>query len=200
MLHRTVARVLIGVGATALSLTAVPAANASPAAPGATTNAAPSAAVTTLYYDDSQAAEFRSAVAAGAQRWNSSVQNVRLVKAPAGTRAEIQIIADNGWPRAQLGPVRPGGRVTVWFGRQAVSQGYNTTRIAAHELGHSLGLPDRKPGPCSSLMSGSTGGVSCTNALPNASERSAVNSRYASSAALARAIGPRAGTVLVDAP
>ncbi|GAA4096185.1 MULTISPECIES: snapalysin family zinc-dependent metalloprotease [Actinomadura] len=185
MLHRTVARTLVGAGAIALSLTLAPAAGA-----------APSLAVTTLYYDDSQAAEFKSAVAAGAQSWNSSVQNVRLVKAPAGTRAQIRVIADDGWPRATLGPVRPGGQVTVWFGRQAVNEGYNTTRIAAHELGHSLGLPDRKPGPCSSLMSGSTGGVTCTNATPNASERAAVESNYASLAATRST----AGAVVVDAP
>lgn len=198
MLHRTVARALIGVGAIALSLTAIPAASASPASPSAAPAARQSLAQTTLYYDDSQAAEFKSAVAAGVQSWNSSVQNVRLVKAAAGARAEIQIIADNGWPRATLGPVRPGGRVTVWFGRQAVSQGYNTTRIAAHELGHSLGLPDIKPGPCSSLMSGSTGGVSCNNAAPNASERAGVESRYASAAAATT--GSSGGTVVVDAP
>ncbi|MBA9006535.1 snapalysin family zinc-dependent metalloprotease [Thermomonospora cellulosilytica] len=180
MLHRKTARILIGAGALALSMTAAPAAHAAP---------------TTLYYDDSLAAEFKSAVAAGAAAWNSSVQNVRLVKAPAGRRAEIQIIADNGWPRATLGPVRPGGRVTIWFGRQAVAEGYNTTRIAAHELGHSLGLPDRKPGPCSSLMSGSTGGVSCTNALPNTSERAAVERNYAGTA-----VTTGTGRILVDAP
>ncbi|MCW2902107.1 MAG: hypothetical protein JWO67_4372 [Streptosporangiaceae bacterium] len=196
MLHRTVARALIGAGAITLSVTVLPPANASPAA-------APNVpqrilATTTLYYDDSQAAEFKSAVAGGVQSWNSSVQNVRIVKASSGRRAEIQIIADDGWPRATLGPVRPGGRVTVWYGRQAVSQGYNTTRIAAHELGHSLGLPDRKPGPCSSLMSGSTGGVSCTIATPNASERASVEANYSGAAAAARV--PSGGGILIDAP
>ena len=195
MLHRTAARTLIGAGAITLSLAVVPAANASPAAaPGYGT-----LATVTIYYDDSQAAQYRSAITAGVQIWNSSVTNVRLVRATSGRRAEIQIIADSGWPRATLGPVRPGGRGTVWFGREAVDDGYNTTRIAAHELGHSLGLPDRKPGPCSSLMSGSTGGVSCTNATPNASERAAVQANYASAVA-ARGSGSGAGTVVVDAP
>lgn len=182
MPHRTVARALIGAGAIALSVTVIPAANASPAAPQATRRLLP----ITLHYDDSQAAEFTSAIAAGARSWNSSVGNVRLVKAASGERAEIRIVADDGWPRATLGPVRPGGSITVWFGREAVKAGYDTTRIAAHELGHSLGLPDAKPGPCSSLMSGSTGGVSCTNATPNASERAAVEADYARVPAVTR--------------
>ncbi|MFI0453404.1 snapalysin family zinc-dependent metalloprotease [Actinomadura sp. 6N118] len=183
MLRRKGARALIGTAAITLTLSITPAASSA------------ALLATTLYYDDSQAAEFKSAVAAGAQAWNSTVTNVRIQKAPAGRRAEIVVIADNGWPRAQLGPVRSGGRVTIWFGRQAVTDGYNTTRIASHEMGHSLGLPDRKPGPCSSLMSGSTGGVSCTNALPNASERAAVNRTYAGTSAPATS-----GGVLVDAP
>ncbi|XLD98956.1 snapalysin family zinc-dependent metalloprotease [Streptomyces sp. 184] len=169
-------------------------------APGATAVAAPAperALATTVYYDDSQAGEFKSAVAAGAEQWNSTVQNVQLVKAPAGTRAEITVIADNGWPRATLGPVRPGGRATVWFGRQAVNEGYDTTRIAAHELGHSLGLPDMKPGPCSSLMSGSTAGVSCTNPVPNATERAQVEANYGGGAA---SRVPMDGRIIVDAP
>lgn len=135
---------------------------------------------TILYYDSSQAAEYTSAVAAAVNVWNSSVDNVRLEPAPAGRRAEIRVITDDGWPRAHLGPVRPGGQVTVWMGRQGTAEGYDAIRIAAHELGHSLGLPDAKPGPCSSLMSGSTGGVNCTNRAPNASERSRVEANYGS--------------------
>jgi snapalysin len=147
----------------------------------------------TITYNDDRAAEFKSAVAQGVAVWNASVTNVRIQKAAAGARGDITIIADNGWPRATLGPVRPGGSVTVWMGREAVNDGYNVVRIAAHELGHSLGLPDVKPGPCSSLMSGSTGGVSCTNVNPNTSERNRVQSLYAGTRAPER----NAGTVVV---
>lgn len=137
------------------------------------------AAVVTITYSDARAGEFVSAVAQGVAIWNASVTNVRIVKAASGQRADVQVIADNGWPRATLGPVRPGGSGTVWFGREAVNDGYSVVRIASHEFGHILGLPDRKPGPCSSLMSGSSAGVSCTNPNPDSTERSRVQSLYA---------------------
>jgi len=136
-------------------------------------------AVVTITYSDANAGEFKSAVAQGIAIWNASVTNVQIRKAAAGQRADVQVIADNGWPRATLGPVRPGGRGTVWFGREAVNDGYDVVRIASHEFGHILGLPDRKPGPCSSLMSGSSAGVACTNPNPNATEKSRVQSLYA---------------------
>lgn len=150
---------------------------------------------TVLYYDAGQAAEYTSAVSEAVDVWNSSVSNVRLEPASAGRRAEIRIIADDGWPRAHLGPVRPGGQVTVWMGREGTAEGYDAVRIAAHELGHSLGLPDAKPGPCSSLMSGSTGGVNCTDPYPDASERSRVEANYGSGLTGRR---PADGQLLVD--
>ncbi|MFI6306945.1 snapalysin family zinc-dependent metalloprotease [Amycolatopsis thailandensis] len=169
MLRRTFAAVLTG-AALSISVLSAPSAGAA------------EMLATTLTYDDSQAAEFKADVAAGVNVWNTNVTNVRLVKATPGQRVNIRIVADNGWPRATLGPVRPNGTVTVWYGRQAVQQGYNKTRIASHELGHSLGLPDVKPGPCSSLMSGSTGGVSCANVNPNAQEKAQVQRNYAGTA------------------
>lgn len=151
------------------------------------------AAVVTITYSDARAGEFAGAVAQGIAIWNASVTNVRIVRAAAGQRADVQVIADNGWPRATLGPVRPGGSGTVWFGREAVNDGYNTVRIASHEFGHILGLPDAKPGPCSSLMSGSSAGVACTNPNPNSTERSRVQSLYTSRTAASA----DAGKVLV---
>ncbi|MFD6889376.1 snapalysin family zinc-dependent metalloprotease [Streptomyces sp. NPDC059957] len=184
----------VGISAAAMVLAAAPTATAT-AAPAPVSDA--SAAVVTLRYDDSRAGGWEAAIAAGVASWNANVSNVRLVEAAPGVRAEIVIVATTGWPQATLGPVRPGRQVRVELGAQAVSQGYDKTRIAAHELGHSLGLPDTKPGPCSQLMSGSSAGTACTNAVPNATERSRVQNAYANGLT---ATVPTDGRVLVDAP
>ncbi len=120
----------------------------------------------------------------------TAVVSTPAVAAPALlATTNIRVVASDGWPQANLGPVGPTGTVTVWMGRQAVQQGYSVVRIAAHELGHSLGLPDVKPGPCSSLMSGSTGGVSCANTKPNAAEAARVQRNYASALVVQNAGG-----------
>ncbi|MBM7439362.1 snapalysin family zinc-dependent metalloprotease [Streptomyces sp. HB132] len=181
--------------AAAIALATATAAHAAPAPEPAT--AASAAAVVTLRYDDSRAGGWEAAITAGVASWNQNVDNVKLVEAAPGTRAEIQIIATTGWPQATLGPVRPGGQVRVELGSQAVSQGHDKTRIAAHEIGHSLGLPDTKPGPCTQLMSGSSAGTTCRNAVPNATEQSRVESAYANGLV---AFNPAAGRTLVDAP
>ncbi|WP_158890133.1 snapalysin family zinc-dependent metalloprotease [Amycolatopsis anabasis] len=186
MLRRSMIGVLAGAAVLTLPLTAGVAAPA----------AAATALATTITFDDSQAAEFKSAVAQGVEVWNTSVKNVQLVRATPGARVNIRILADNGWPRATLGPVRPSGSVTVWMGRQAVQQGHNVIRIAAHELGHSLGLPDVKPGPCSSLMSGSSAGTSCTNPKPNAQEAARVEQNYRTGA---NEQHPDSGVLISDA-
>lgn len=172
-------------------------ATAAHAAPAPDPVAESTAAVVTLRYDDSRAGGWEAAVAAGVASWNANVANVKLVEAAPGTRAEIQIVATSGWPQATLGPVRPGGLARVELGSQAVTEGHDKTRIAAHELGHSLGLPDTKPGPCSQLMSGSSAGTSCTNAVPNAAEQARVESAYAGGLASRT---PADGRILVDAP
>ncbi|MFE8991435.1 snapalysin family zinc-dependent metalloprotease [Streptomyces collinus] len=167
-------RMLTGGVATAclvsLSLTAGQAAAAAPRA----ADAPPAARV--LTYDASGSAEFKSAVNRGAAIWSESVDAVELRPVAAGQRANIRVLADNGWPRALPTTL---GNGTVYIGRQAVDQGYDTIRISSHELGHILGLPDRKPGPCSSLMSGSTAGTSCTNPYPNAAEKAEVEGNFA---------------------
>ncbi|TXK40707.1 snapalysin family zinc-dependent metalloprotease [Nonomuraea sp. C10] len=141
----------------------------------ATTPAQATALVRVLRYDASRAAEFRGAVDQAAQIWNASVVNVRLV---AGTPADFVVVADDGWPRAQPTSL---GRGRIWMGRQATDQGYHPVRIAAHEIGHILGLPDRRTGRCTDLMSGSSAPVSCTNANPSAAERAEVDRNFAGS-------------------
>jgi snapalysin len=136
-------------------------------------------AARTLTYNATGASQYAAEIDAGAKVWNDNVQNVRLVKTTG--RANITIVADPGWPRAQTTSL---GNGKIWMGKQAIDQGYNKIRIAAHELGHILGLPDVKPGPCSSLMSGSTGGVSCTNAVPNAAEKARVERLFAGTASV----------------
>nr|WP_308194387.1 snapalysin family zinc-dependent metalloprotease [Micromonospora salmantinae] len=137
----------------------------------------PAAAVRTVYYDASRTGEFRTNFDQAAQIWNSRVSNVRLL---AGTPASITIYVDEGWPRAQPTGLGSG---RIWMGRTAVNQGYDRTRIATHEVGHILGLPDRRTGLCSDLMSGSSAPVSCRNANPSAAEASRVNSLFAGSLA-----------------
>ncbi|WP_221350858.1 snapalysin family zinc-dependent metalloprotease [Streptomyces beigongshangae] len=137
--------------------------------------AAETAAARVVTYDASGSAEFRTAVDRGAAIWNESVDAVELRPVASGQRANVRVLADNGWPRAVTTSL---GNGTVYIGRQAVDQGYNTVRISSHELGHILGLPDRKPGPCSSLMSGSSAGTACTNPYPNAAEKAEVEGNF----------------------
>ncbi|WP_449063619.1 snapalysin family zinc-dependent metalloprotease [Planomonospora algeriensis] len=160
------------------------------AAPVAETARTAQAAVRVIRYDASRAAEFRSVVDQAAQLWNGTVSNVRLV---AGSPADLVVRADNGWPRAQ--PVGL-GRGTVWMGRQATGQGYDPLRIATHEIGHILGLPDRRTGRCTDLMSGSSAGTGCTNPYPSTAERTAVDRNFAGFAPPAVEFGE----VYVDAP
>ncbi|GIJ26659.1 hypothetical protein Vqi01_18210 [Micromonospora qiuiae] len=132
-------------------------------------------AARTVYYDASRAGEFRTNFDQAAQIWNSRVSNVRLVP---GTPASVTILVDDGWPRAQVTGLGSG---RIWMGWQAVNQGYHRTRIASHELGHILGLPDRRTGLCSDLMSGSSAPVSCTNANPSSAEANRVDQLFAGS-------------------
>jgi len=147
---------------------------AAPAATAAPANVAPLAV--TVTYDTSRAEEFAADWDAGAEIWNASVSTVRLVKASPGSSADITILADDGWPRAQVFSLGSG---IVWMGRTAVDDGYYVVRITAHELGHILGLPDRRTGLCADLMSGSSAPVSCQNARPNAAEAAEVAQNFA---------------------
>jgi snapalysin len=145
-----------------------------------TTSGPAAAAPRILYYDASQAQEFIAVVNQGAQIWNSRVTNVQLQPVPAGRTPNIRVYADNGWPRTYSTSL---GNGRWYMGREAVNDGYYQPRIAAHEFGHILGLPDRRTGLCTDLMSGSSAPVSCRNPNPNTTEAATVNNNFRSAAA-----------------
>ncbi len=120
-------------------------------------------------YNSSATGEFQAAVDKGAQVWNSSVVGVQLKKV-TGT-ANVTVTVDNQWPRAYVSSL---GRGRWVMGRQAVNDGHDTVRISSHEFGHLLGLPDRRTGLCTDLMSGASAGTSCKNPNPNAAEKAQV--------------------------
>jgi len=151
---------LAGAVALALSVTPLAAGTASAATEQ-------EAAVTTVYYSTASAPTFRSVINAGAANWNRSVTNVRLVERNSG--ASLRYTEGND-PRGSYASTNGHGSGTIFIDYTQARQ-YNPTRIAAHETGHALGLPDHYSGPCSELMSGGGPGPSCTNAVPNSAER-----------------------------
>ncbi|NDU75841.1 snapalysin family zinc-dependent metalloprotease [Actinomadura sp. DSM 109109] len=133
-------------------------------------SAAAPVAVRTIYYDASAAQEFRSAVDQGAAAWNAAVPAIQLRPA-TGSQATVRVYADNGWPRTYMNGF---GRATIYMGREAVNDGFYPPRIAAHELGHALGLPDNRNGRCDHLMSGHSSPTSCRSTTPHSTEAAQV--------------------------
>lgn len=167
MFVRRLVRLAAGVLAFALPVVGVPLLT------GNSASADANVAVRTVVYDASRAGEFVDVFHQAAAIWNSSVRNVRL---ESGRPAALTIYVDNGWPRAQP---RGLGAGRIWMGRQAVNQGHYPLRIATHEIGHIFGLPDRRTGQCSELMSGSSAGTSCRNPYPDAREIAEVEDNFA---------------------
>ncbi|MCC3771178.1 snapalysin family zinc-dependent metalloprotease [Streptomyces sp. UNOC14_S4] len=152
-------------------------------------------AVITLTYDVGDAGQWAGAIKQAAQNWNDAVHNVRLEPTNTPGSADYIYRATSGWPQSTLGPVFPGGNGDVQLGRQALDEGYDATRIAAHETGHILGLLDDYSGPCTELMSGHGPGTSCTNAKPDAAEAAQVDRNYAAGA---QAVRPHHHQVVID--
>ncbi|MFI0938462.1 snapalysin family zinc-dependent metalloprotease [Streptomyces sp. NPDC021020] len=160
------------------------------AAPRATTS------VVTLTYSVSQAGQWTGAIAQGVQNWSAALHNVRFQQVSSSTSANFVYKATSGWPQTTLGPIFPGrGRGQVQLGQEAVDEGYDMTRIAAHETGHILGLLDDYSGPCTELMSGHGPGTACTNARPDAAEAAEVDRNYAGGTA---ALRPDRQQVVID--
>lgn len=150
---------------------------AAPISMAATSQSAPTpnASVRTVYFEDSRAGTWKTDVDTATAVWNSSVTDVKFVKATSAHPATVHLVATSGWPQTMTS--RPGSG-TVDLGQEAVSEGYSPPRITAHELGHILGLPDNYNGDCAALMSGHSAGTACTNDHPDAAEIATVQSIF----------------------
>jgi snapalysin len=137
--------------------------------------APPTAAAVTVYYSTASAPTFRSVIRQGAANWNARVTNVKLVE---NSSAATLTYREGNDSRGSYASTNGHGRGYIFIDF-AQARVYNPTRIAAHETGHALGLPDHYSGPCSELMSGGGPGPSCTVAVPNSTEVSRVNRLWA---------------------
>ncbi|MEU6993131.1 snapalysin [Streptomyces sp. NPDC046465] len=135
----------------------------------------PGIQVVTVTYNTSRAPSFRSQISQSTQIWNSSVSNVKLQETSSTGNFQYREGNDS---RGSYASTDGHGRGYIFLDYRQ-NQQYNSTRVTAHETGHVLGLPDHYSGPCSELMSGGGPGTSCTNAYPNAQERSRVNQLWA---------------------
>ncbi|MEU7720212.1 snapalysin [Streptomyces tibetensis] len=139
-------------------------------------------AAVTVVYDASRAPTFSAQIARSTQIWNSSVSNVKLQSGSASA-ADFSYREGNDSRGSYASTDGHGSGYIFLDYRQ--NQQYDSTRVTAHETGHVLGLPDHYSGPCSELMSGGGPGTSCTNAIPNSTERSRVNRLWANGFAAA---------------
>ncbi|MCW2503017.1 MAG: peptidase [Actinomycetia bacterium] len=148
-------------------------------ASAATTQAEKPLAVRTVLYNANAAGVWKDNVTAAVAIWNASEKNVKLA---AGSPATMTIDAIDGWPYAEPSGL---GRGRIHLGEQAVRDGFDRTRITAHEIGHILGLPDNRTGLCSDLMSGHSAPTSCLNAHPSPKEAATVDRNFANGFAAA---------------
>ncbi|MFJ3718180.1 snapalysin [Streptomyces sp. NPDC090057] len=135
----------------------------------------------TVYYNASQAPTFRSQISSAASIWNSSVSNVKLASTTGS--ADFSYYEGND-SRGSYASTNGHGSGYIFLD-YAQNRQYDSIRVAAHETGHVLGLPDHYSGPCSELMSGGGPGTSCTNRYPNSTERARVNQLWANGLAKA---------------
>ncbi|MER5436196.1 snapalysin family zinc-dependent metalloprotease [Streptomyces sp. NPDC002588] len=110
--------------------------------------------------------------------WNTAVPGIKFVEqdTPAALRVKEYTTANGTQSHVFLNGL---GRGWVYLETGDATL-YRPSRIAVHELGHILSLPDLGPGsPCSKVMSGAWAGTDCVNDQPDAEETAAVADFFA---------------------
>lgn len=110
--------------------------------------------------------------------WNTSVPTIRFVEqdTPAALRVKEYKTANGTSSHVYINGA---GRGWVYL-EVGDAEVYRPSRIAVHELGHILSLPDLGPGsPCAKVMSGAWAGADCVNDQPDAEEVAEVSDFFA---------------------
>ncbi|MGA4850123.1 snapalysin [Streptomyces sp. G5(2025)] len=141
----------------------------------------PGAKSVTVVYDASKAPTFARQIANSTSIWNAAVSNVKLQQGTSGASFSYREGNDR---RGSYASTDGHGKGYIFLD-YAQNKEFDSTRVTTHETGHVLGLPDTYDGPCSQLMSGGGPGPSCTNAQPDAAERSKVEQLWANGLAKA---------------
>lgn len=124
------------------------------------------------------AGSYTDAVRDAMDIWNDTVPGIRFVEQdiPAALRVKEYTTATGTGSHVYVNGL---GRGWVYL-ETGDATVYRPSRVAVHELGHILSLPDLGPGsPCSKVMSGAWAGPECTNDQPDAEETAAVAAFFA---------------------
>jgi snapalysin len=146
-------------------------------------DAAPAIDATTITYNVSAAPDYASVIREGISHWNGKLSNVQFQETSGNANLTYH---EGDYSQGSYYQGNGAGDGDIYIDNTQAGQ-YDQTRIAAHETGHDLGLPDHYSGPCSELMSGGGPGTSCTNSYPNATEVSQADGNFSVKARQANA-------------
>lgn len=134
-------------------------------------------ATVTIYYDDSQAAEYTGLVDEAAAVWNNSLENVEFVEGSGG----VSVFTQDDGPAPGWASCFGCTSGTIGLSRNKIDEsGAGELRVIVHEFGHILSLqhpPDI--GNCDKVMAGGR----CDNPQPNTEEVAAVEQYWQNGAA-----------------